>query len=67
MISLSFVIFKCITDQLSYIIVVTFAVVQYKNVHEPTCLHFFGVDILEACTQCVFVKVKSDYQIHAHC
>jgi len=55
-IALSLVRFSCITDQLSYIIVVTFAVVQYKNVYGPACLHLYGVDILEPCTQCVYVK-----------
>jgi hypothetical protein len=59
-IALSLVSFLCITDQLSYIIVVTFAVMQYKNVYGPACLHFYGVDILEPCTQC-------DCQIHVHC
>jgi len=53
---LCLVSFLCITDQLSYIIVVTFAVVQYKNVYEPACLHFYGVDILDPYTQYVYVK-----------
>lgn len=33
--------FVCIIDQLSYYIVMTFAVMLNQNVHRPACLHFF--------------------------